>query len=120
MIDNGADLYLRNQYGLNVLHIAAQGDQPISLYFFKTLHMDIYSKDNRNSTPLHWACFSNSEVALVYLLGWYEKEKLNMKDCDGYTPLHLSVKSADQLKSGRPLRALLMKGASRDIRDNNG
>ena len=82
--------------------------------------MDIYSKDNRNSTPLHWACFSNCEVALVYLLGWYNKEMLNMKDCDGYTPLHLTVKSADQLGSGRPLRALLMKGAIRNIRDNNG
>lgn len=82
--------------------------------------MNIYSKDNRNSTPLHWACFSNSEVALVYLLGWYHKSKLNMRDQDGYTPLHLTVKSADQLKSGRPLRALLMKGALRDIRDQNG
>ena len=82
--------------------------------------MDIYLKDNRNSTPLHWACFSNSEVALVYLLGWYHKDKLNSKDQDGYTPLHLTVKSADQLGSGRPLRALLMKGAIRDIRDNNG
>jgi len=81
--------------------------------------MDIYAVDNRNSTPLHWACFSNSEVALVYLLGWYDKDKLNMQDCDKYTPLHMAVKGADQLKSGRPLRALLMKGAKRDIRDNN-
>jgi len=79
-MDNGADMYSRNAHGLNVLHIAAQGDQPISLYYFKSLDMDIYSKDNRNSTPLHWACFSNSEVALVYLLGWYKKERLNMKD----------------------------------------
>lgn len=82
--------------------------------------MDLYARDNRNSTPLHWACFSMSEVALVYLLGWYDKEKLNLKDQDGYTPLHLTVKSADRLKSGRPLRALLMKGAVRNIHDNNG
>ena len=82
--------------------------------------MDIYSRDSRNSTPLHWACFSNCEVAQYYLLGWYKKEKLNLKDQDGYTPLHLCVKSADDLWSGRPLRALLMKGARKDIRDNNG
>lgn len=120
LVDNGADMKAKNLHGLNVLHIAAQGDQPISLFYFKSQNMDIYCKDNRNSTPLHWACFSNSEVALVYLLGWYEKDKLNMKDQDGFTPLHLAVKSADQLQSGRPVRALLMKGATRDVRDNNG
>ena len=119
-MDNGADMHSRNMHGLNVVHIAAQGDQPISLFYFKQQNMDIYGKDNRNSTPLHWACFSNSEVALVYLLGWYHKSKLNSKDQDGFTPLHLAVKSADQLQSGRPVRALLMKGAIRDVRDNNG
>ena len=35
LLNNGADSSLVNQYGLNVMHIAAQGDQPISLYFFK-------------------------------------------------------------------------------------
>lgn len=59
--------------------------------------MDIYSKDKRFSTPLHWACFSNSEVALIYLLAWYDKDKLNMQDIDGFTPLHMVVKAADQL-----------------------
>lgn len=97
LIANGADMEARNQFGLNVLHIAAQGDQPISLFYFKSQGMDIYSKDNRNSTPIHWACFSNSEIALVYLLAWYETSKLNLQDCDGFTPLHLTVKSADQL-----------------------
>ena len=97
LVDNGADIYIKNTHGLNVLHIAAQGDQPISLFYFKSQSMDIYCKDNRNSTPLHWACFSNSEMALVYLLGWYAKDKLDMKDQDGFTPLHLTVKSADHL-----------------------
>lgn len=113
-------MYTRNLFGLNVLHIAAQGDQPLSLYYFKSKHMDIYSKDKRLSTPLHWACFSNSEVALIYLLAWYDTDKLNMQDIDGFTPLHMTVKAADQLKSGRPLRALLMKGAIRDLKDKNG
>ena len=79
-MDSHADMHARNMHGLNVLHIAAQGDQPISLYYFKSQHLDLYSKDFRNSTPLHWACFSNSEVALVYLLGWYTVDKLNIQD----------------------------------------
>lgn len=78
------------------------------------------AKDNRGSTPLHWACFQNSEIALIYLLGWLKQNDLNSQDIDGYTPLHLAVKSSEQLKSGRPLRALLMRGANRDTRDKRG
>ena len=95
LIENGANIKKKNAYGLNVLHIAAQGDQPISLFFFRTKGMDLVSKDNRGSTPLHWACFQNSEIALIYLLGWLKQNTLNMQDIDGYTPLHLAVKSAE-------------------------
>ena len=82
--------------------------------------MDLMSKDNRGSTPLHWACFQTSEIALIYLLGWLKQSTLNLQDIDGYTPLHLAVKSSEQLKSGRPLRALLMRGANRNVRDKRG
>lgn len=34
--------------------------------------MDLKIKDNRGSTPLHWACYSKSEVALCYLLSWLD------------------------------------------------
>ena len=54
------------------------------------------------------------------MLGWLRISALNMQDIDGYTPLHLAVKSSEQLKSGRPLRALLMRGASRNARDKRG
>ena len=30
--------------------------------------MDINDKDNRGTSPLHWACFSKSEFALSYIL----------------------------------------------------
>jgi len=30
--------------------------------------MTIEGRDNRGSTPLHWACYSRSEFALSYLL----------------------------------------------------
>lgn len=55
--------------------------------------MDIRCKDNRGSTPLHWACYSRSEVALCYLLSWVPT--LDDKDIEGYTPLHLAVKSVE-------------------------
>jgi len=51
------------------------------------------STDNRASTPLHWACYSKSEVALVYLLSYVTR--LDDQDIEGYTPLHLAVKSVE-------------------------
>ena len=42
----------------------------MTLYFFWKQGLDLRSKDQRDSTPLHWACYSKSEVALVYLLAW--------------------------------------------------
>ena len=34
--------------------------------------ISIIDKDNRGSTPLHWACFSHSELSLMYILAWVE------------------------------------------------
>jgi ankyrin repeat protein len=118
IMDAGADKYCVNNFGINVLHTAAQGDQPLSLLYFKEQGLDLRSTDNRNSTPLHWACYSKSEVALVYLLAWVQK--LDDQDVEGYTPLHLAVKSVEQLKTTRPVRALLMRGAPRNVQDQNG
>lgn len=58
LIQNGADKDAENYFGLNMMHVAAQGDQAASLYFFKTLNVDINKQDKRGSTPLHWACYS--------------------------------------------------------------
>jgi palmitoyltransferase ZDHHC13/17 len=115
LLDNGADMYMRNNFGINVLHVAAQGDQPISLYYFKQKGLDIKSKDNRNSTPMHWACYSKSEIALCYLLSWVHD--LDEQDIEGFTPLHLAIKSVETLRSTRPVRSLLIRGASRNLRD---
>jgi hypothetical protein len=78
--------------------------------------LDINVRDNRQSTPLHWACYSKSEIALNYLLAM--NPDLNAKDQKGFTPLHLAVKSVEALKSTRPVRALLLKGANRESIDN--
>ena len=78
-----------------MLHVAAQGDCPISIYFFMLRGLDLRSGDNRGSTALHWAAYSQAEITLVYLLSWVKE--LNDQDCDGYTPLHLAVKSVEAL-----------------------
>lgn len=54
-----------------MLHVAAQGDTAPPLYLFhKKLGLNINKKDKRGSTPLHWACYSQSETAIAYILAW--------------------------------------------------
>jgi ankyrin repeat protein len=42
--------------------------------------MDLDSKDKRGSTPLHWACFQSSEISLLYLLEWLDKDQIDLQD----------------------------------------
>ena len=57
MADKGnVDLHYKNKYGASFLHIAAQKNQPLSLYFFYSRGVDINVTDLFNFTPLHWAC----------------------------------------------------------------
>ena len=70
LINHGADPMAENYFGLNLLHVAAQGDSAVSIHYFKSLNVDINKRDKRGSTPLHWACYANSEIALSYILSW--------------------------------------------------
>ena len=38
----------------------------------------------------------------------------------GLTPLHLAVKTVNELGTARPVRSLLISGAPRHIKDNQG
>jgi palmitoyltransferase len=53
----GADIYALNKNKLNMLHVAAQNDQAISLYYFKLKKLDINAVDEQGNTPLHWSCY---------------------------------------------------------------
>lgn len=114
LLECGADIELRNLQGLNVIHIAAQADQPRSLCYFKLKNMDMESEDNRGGTPLHWAASQGCDNSVNFLCAW--KVKLDSQDVEGATPLHLSV----QQGNSRVVRKLLIKGSNRSIQDNYG
>ena len=70
LVENGADLFVTTALGVTALHMAAQGNNPISL------HMLLYSfegfsvnqTDNSGATPLIWSAFCGQEISLAYLV----------------------------------------------------
>ena len=115
LITNGAITNVLTNTGQNVLHIAAQGDQPESIIYFKEkFDMNINSKDYSGSTPVHWACHTGSELSLNFLIAF--GADVNAKDCVGITPLHLSAIS----EKVRIIKKLLQYGADKTIKDNKG
>ena len=95
LIELGADLDISNNRGLNVLHFAAQGNQPASLIFFKEKYkLNLDSFDDCGARPLHWACYSNAFQAAEFLMSW--EVDVNIRDNEGNTPLHLCVINNDK------------------------
>ena len=100
-----------------MLHVAAQGDSPYSVAFFKKMGISINSRDRENSTPLHWACISHSFVIVQYFLAW--GADVNSQDTAGYTPLHLAVKDLEKHKNLSIIKKLIFKGANPTIKDHD-
>lgn len=116
LLENGADLHCKNNAGLNVLHMAAQGNKIKSMYFFlKEYGLDINSIDHNGCTPLHWACYFNSEKIVKFILITNNSE-VNSLNNDRFTPLHLAVLSGGY----RNVKHLLLKGADPNIKNNKG
>jgi len=80
---------------VNVLHIAAQGDQPISLAYFKEKNFDLNEIDGKGSTALHWASYMACENAVNFLSSW--DIDLDIQDAEGLTPIYLAVSSGNKL-----------------------
>ena len=67
LMKNGADFSVKSKMGINMMHVAAQGDSAYSLTYFKDKGISVNSVDDEGSTPLHWAFFSGSDIASYYL-----------------------------------------------------
>ena len=118
LVSMGANVHLTDSDGHNWIHIAAQADKINTIYFLlKNYEFDINKGDNKLSTALHWAAFLNKENALSFLLAWGADP--NLQDIDNNTPLHLSVILSWKSGNTRNVKLLLLKGASRDIENND-
>ena len=107
--------------GVTALHMAAQGNHPISL------HMLLYSyegfsvnqTDNSGATPLIWSTFCGQEIALAYLVA-QPGIHVNAQNAKGQTALHMCLSSNHCRKPANMIKRLLVKGADLSIRDNKG
>lgn len=112
-LEIGADTDAKNKQGLGVMHIAAQGDQPLLLAYFRAQKQHFTHPDFKGSTPLHWAAYLGCELSASLLLAWDTgKTCLNVADADGHTPLHLATIAGHQ----KMLKYLLIKGADTSMK----
>ena len=115
LINYGANITTLTTRNLNVLHYAAQGNQPNSLVYFYIFHKDkinLEKEDQGGSTPLHWASYSGALEISKYLLNF--GVNINKKDKNGNTPLHLAVIK----NSYKMVQNLLQNGALTNIQNH--
>ena len=94
LMENGADISITNSSGLNVLHLAAQGNYPnIIIFAIEKYKFDINSKDVKGNSALHWAVYSNSKETVDYLI--YYNIDINLKDNDGDTALQIAMRKGN-------------------------
>ena len=115
LIENGAKINMRNFMGLSVMHMAAQGDHPNMLIYFKEIyHFSINDRDYAGNTPLHWACHMGSENCINFLISWMDD--INILNKKGQTPFYYAIK----ILRPKIIKKLLKKGADVYMKDFSG
>ena len=90
LLDNGAYLNSTNISGLNVLHLAAQGNcLNIIVSLTEKYIFNINAQDNNGNTALHWAVYFNNQQSIDYLL--YYNIDISIKDNNNCTALDLAI-----------------------------
>ena len=106
----GANLEAVTNNGKNIMHLAAESNQPsMMMYLYLNEAQDISSVDENGSTPLHWACYYKAEECVNYLL--YLKADIDAQDKEKFTPLNLAVAN----NKVSMVKLLLRKGADKKI-----
>jgi len=106
----GANLEAVTNTGKNIMHIAAESNQPsMMIYLYLNEAQDISSVDENGSTPLHWACYYKAEECVNYLL--YLNADINAQDKENFTPLNIAVSN----NKVSLVKLLLRKGADKKI-----
>ena len=121
LIKLGADLDIINSSGLNVLHLAVQGNHPnLIVYLIEKCGFNINSKDNNGRTALHWGISMNSKQAVDYLV--YYNIDINIKDNNGVTALDIAYDKGNVYfikKFNEDFSVFINKDINEEIKDEN-
>ncbi|OMJ93480.1 hypothetical protein SteCoe_3603 [Stentor coeruleus] len=100
--------------GLDVVHLASQGDFPQLIAYFSEIGVNLESIDTKGLTPLHWSSYMGNYYSSLLLCSL--RVSRNIIDLEGHTPLHLAVIGNNL----RVMKLLVIKGAIKDIKDIQG
>ena len=124
LIELGVSYEEKNNAGLNIIHMAAQGDNPnIIVYLKEKFDIDLFDEvDDLQNDALHWACASGSKLALDFLLLYIDEKYNNLDvvnhvDKQGQTALHVTILTTGSTST---IKKLIKKGIDLNIRDKNG
>ena len=76
---------------MNVLHMASQGDQALSMVTFISKGVNPNTYDCKGSTALQWACYLGSRTCVDFLLRETTLDLDNTDKNNRMTALHLAV-----------------------------
>ena len=108
LLDNGAYLNSTNITGLNVLHLAAQGNcLNIITSLTEKYIFNINSQDNNGNTALHWAVYFNNQQSIDYLL--YYNIDINIKDNNNCTAMDIAVKKENDILVEKIKETIIIK-----------
>ena len=108
LLDNGAYLNTTNITGLNVLHLAAQGNcLNIITSLAEKYIFDINSQDNNGNTALHWAVYFNNHQSIDYLL--YYNIDINIKDNNNCTAMDIAIKRECESLTDKIKESIIIK-----------
>lgn len=115
----GADMTLKNQKGINLMHKAAYDDNNYVLTYLRDrAGFSIHDVDNQKNTPLHYACDHKTDYTAVWLIGF--GADINAVNEEGDTPLHLLIKNSHRLDSSKLVKEMIYKGADRLAMNKEG
>lgn len=108
LLDNGAYLNSTNITGLNVLHLAAQGNcLNIIASLTEKYIFNINSQDNNGNTALHWAVYFNNQQCIDYLL--YYNIDINIKDNNNCTAMDIAIKRENESLIDKIKESIIIK-----------
>ena len=111
----GASIMETTNFGKNVLHMAAEGNQPsMMIYLISKENQSHDCVDENGSTPLHRACYCGGEEAVNFLINL--GADINAQDKEKLTPLHLAVLGENE----NIVLKLLQKNANKNISNAKG